>query len=177
VDWSTNWSLGLVELWTGNPDAAAAAIRRGIVLAPNLPLQHSFLAFAEIARGEYDEAGRELELNERLLGPNRTVISLIDTAYGYGRIGRSDDARRVFNESEALAADQDIGAGGWAAAYLAIGDEAAALESLRQGAEKARNKVPDAGIFTLMNLRMNATADPVPERPEFVAVRRQLTGE
>jgi hypothetical protein len=98
-------------------------------------------------------------------------------SYSYGRIGRRADAERLFAEIEAIAADQDIGAGGWAMAYLAIGDQAKALEQLKLGAERARNKVLDPGFFQLMNLRMNVTNDAVLEQPEFVAVLAELTGD
>ena len=177
LDWVANWNLGIVLLYAGDADAAATAFRRGIELAPALSLQHSWLAWAEIARGNPEEAGRELELVERLLGENRTIISLVDTVYSYGRIGRKADAQRVFAEIQTLAAKQDIGAGGWAAVYLGIGDRQKALEQLELGAQRAHDKVLDQGFFTLMNIRMDVTRDPVLEQPEFVAVRNRLTGD
>ena len=175
--WATHWNLGIVLLYAEEPDQAVAAFKRGIELAPTLPLQRSWLAWAEIARGNNDEALSELQLQETLLGTNRAIISLVDTVYAYGRLGRSVDAAKMFAEIQTLAANQDIGAGGWAAAYLGIGDQQKALEQLHLGAERARNKVLDPGFFTLMNIRMNPTNDPVLEQPEFAAVRAQLTGD
>jgi serine/threonine-protein kinase len=171
------WNLGMVSAYAGEYDAAAAALRRAIDIASAPPLFHSWLAFAEIGRGNPEEAARELELAERLLGDNRAIIYLLDMLYGYGRIGRSADAERIFAEIQAIAASQDIGAGGWAMAYLGIGDEEKALEHLRIGAQRARDKVLDPGFFQLMNIRMNVIDDPVLEQPEFVEVRAQLTGD
>jgi TolB-like protein/Tfp pilus assembly protein PilF len=176
-NWGAHWNLGIALLYAGDADKAVAAFHRGIELAPALPLQHSWLAFAEIARNNRDAALRELQLNETLLGSNRAVISLVDTAYGYSRIGRSADAARLFAEIQTLAQKQDIGTGGWASAYLGIGDQQKALEQLRLGAERARTKTLDPGFFTLMNIRMNVTRDPVLEQPEFAAVRAALTGD
>jgi len=177
ADWASRWRLGMVLLYAREEDKAIAAFRRGIEIAPTLSLQHSWLAFAEIARGNHDEALRELQLTETLLGNNRAIISLVDLIYAYGRIGRSADAARLFAEIQALAKTQDIGTGGWASAYLGIGDQQKALEQLRLGAERARNHMLDPGFFTLMNIRMNPTRDPVLEQPEFVAVRAALTGD
>ncbi len=111
------------------------------------------------------------------MGPNPPLLLLIDIAYAYGRIGERGDAERIFAEISGIANEQDIGAGGWAAVHLAVGDEQTALEWLEVGAEKALNQEPDPGFFTLMNLRMNVTGDPVLERPEFVDVRNRLRGD
>jgi Flp pilus assembly protein TadD len=154
-----------------------AALRRSIELGPTWSSARSWLAWAEIARGNSADALRELEVAEELLGPNRSIINLLDILYGYGRLGRTVEAQRLFNELEGLAATQDLGAGGWAMAYLAIGENEKALEQLELGVERARAKVLDPGFFQLMNLRMNVTNDPVLEQPEFVAVRAELTGD
>ena len=67
-------------------------------------------------------------------------------------------------------------AGGWALTHLAVGNLDEALEWLERGAEKASRQEPDAGYYSLMNLRMNYTNDSVLERPEFVDVRNRLRG-
>lgn len=175
--WDSHWGLGIVRSYAGDYDAAVGDFRRGIELAPALSLQHSWLAMAEIGRGNLDEASRALEDAEQLLGNNRSIISLVDILYGYGRVGRRADAERLFAEIQSLTAGQDIGAGGWALAYLGIGDQARALEQLRLGAERARDKVLDQGFFSLMNIRMNYTGDPALEQSEFAAVRAELTGD
>jgi TolB-like protein/Tfp pilus assembly protein PilF len=171
------WNLGIVSSYARQYDAAADALRRAIGLAPSPPLFHSWLAFAEIGRNNSAEALRELQLVERLLGQNRAIIYLVDMIYSYGRLGRSADVERIFAEIQEIAATQDIGAGGWAMTYLALGEEEKALEQLRIGAQRARDKVLDPGFFQLMNLRVNVIDDPVLEQPEFVEVRAQLTGD
>jgi tetratricopeptide (TPR) repeat protein len=174
--WSAHWNLGIVLTYDGQYDRAVEAFRKGIDLAPTLPLQHSWLAMAEIARGNTADALSELQLAEQLLGNNRAVISLVDLIYGYGRIGRLEDAQRLFDEVESMAEQQDPGAGGWALAYLGIGDDARALEWLQVGADKAADKQLDSGFFSLMNLRVNFTADPRLEQAQFVELRNRLSG-
>ncbi len=122
-------------------------------------------------------ARQELELTENLLGEQRPVIYLLDTSYAYGRLGDTGSAQRLFAEISAAAKEQEIGAGGWAIANMAIGNYDEALTWLRTGAEKAARHEIDAGMFSLMNLKMNITADPVLERPEFVEVRERLRGD
>jgi TolB-like protein len=176
-NWSGPWMLGIVLLYDGQTDAAATAFRRGIELAPPLSLQHSWLAQAEIVRGNNAEAQRELALAETMLGGNRALISLVDLLYGYSRLGMRDEVARLYAEIEPLAQQQDIGTGGWAAVYLGIGDQEKALEQLRLGVQRARDHVIDQGFFTLMNIRMNVTRDPVLDQPEFAALREQLEGD
>jgi hypothetical protein len=51
------------------------------------------------------------------------------------------------------------------------------LQYLREAAQKAARHEVDAGMFSLMNLRMNYTADPLLETAEFAEVRAQLKGD
>ncbi len=140
-------------------------------------MQRSWLGISEAALGDQAAAREALELAEQLLGSNRSIISLVDIAYGYGRIGDRDTAERLVDEVSARSeGGQDIGAGGWALASLAVGNVDEALEWLEEGAAKASRHEPDAGYYSLMNLKMNYAADPVLERPEFVDVRSRLRG-
>ena len=71
---------------------------------------------------------------------------------------------------------EEIGTGGRAILYLAQGDEKAALNSLEAGVENARDKTIDPSLYSLMNIKLNYNNNPVLEKPEFVALRKQLTG-
>jgi TolB-like protein/Flp pilus assembly protein TadD len=178
--WAGHMDHGQQLLYQGRYDAAVAELREAIALNTLSPTIRYWLAFAEIARGNIDEAKRNLELTEQVLDPSLpiAITSLPGRAYAYGRIGDSANARRLVDEMRAQA-DQghDFGAGGWAFANLAIGDEAEALTWLRRGIEKASRHEPDAGYFMLMNIKMNFTNDPVLEQPEFVDARNGLRGD
>lgn len=176
LDWQGPWNLGIVLNYAGRYDEAAASFRKGVEIAPAQAVLHTWLAYTETARGNYDAAREELQLTDQLL-IDRTIIYLTDAAYVYGRIGDAENARRLYEEIEGIAADEEIGAGGWALASLGIGDYDEALRWLNIGADKASRHELDAGMFSLMNLKLNFTADPVLERPEFVDVRNRIRGD
>jgi tetratricopeptide (TPR) repeat protein len=177
LDWVGQWSLGIVLNYAGRYDEAVAALRESIAMAPAVAVQHPWLASTEIARGNAAAARQEYLLTEALLGDDRPVLYLLDLAHGYGRIGDRERAQRLYDEIVRVAADQEIGAGGWALASMAVGDYAEALRWLNVGADKAVRHELDAGMFSLMNLKLNFTNDPVLERPEFVEVRSRLRGD
>jgi hypothetical protein len=62
-------------------------------------------------------------------------------------------------------------------AYLAVGDEARALEWLEIAAEKAANHEPDEDATVLVALKTNVTNDPVLRQPEFVDVMSRIRGD
>ncbi len=112
-----------------------------------------------------------------MLGDNPPIVFLPEMAYAYRRLGRRDEAERLFARIEAAAKDRDIGTGGWALAYLAIGDEKRALEQLEAAAVKVRNHEPDAGYLSLMNLKMNFLDDPLVTTPRFAEVLARIRGD
>jgi TolB-like protein len=178
LDWSSHFTLGVVLNYAGDYAAAIEALENGIALSPSLSLQHSWLGLTHIALGNSDDGARELALAEQLLGQNRSIVSLLDIAYGYGRIGDEDNARRLFQEIiAAVDSGQDIGTGGMALAQAAIGEYDQTLDWLRRGADRAANHEQDAGFYSLMNLKLNFSNDPILEQPEFVEVRSRLRGD
>jgi tetratricopeptide (TPR) repeat protein len=170
-------SLGVSQAYTGDIANAIVTLRRAAELAPALPLIPVWIAYNHISLGNDDEALGELRMSEQLLGNNRQIVYLPELAYSYSRIGRSDDVARVVAEMREIEDSNALGAGAWAMAYLAIGDEVSALEQLEIVAEKARNHEPDQGYLNAMNLRMNFLNDARLEQPEFVDVLSRLQGD
>jgi tetratricopeptide (TPR) repeat protein len=169
--------LGVSYAYAKNCDAAVRSLQRGQELAPALALIQAWKAYIEAAQGHVDNAAAELALTEQLLGADRPVVYLPELAYSYSRIGRRADVARLMAEIEALDDPDDFGAGAWAVAYLATGDEARALEQLEVVAEEAGNHVPDQGYLNVMNLKMNYLDDPTLEKPEFVDVLARISGD
>ena len=66
------------------------------------------------------------------------------------------------------------GAGQWALAYLAVGENDRALGWLTCVVEKAEAQEGDQGYFATNTIRGNVLNDPVLERPEFAAARERL---
>src|SRR5690606_2596345 len=137
-----------------------------------------WLARMEIARGNRAAALEHLRRSETISAAQRQALFLPTWAYLYGRLGESNDARRIFSEMEQReAAGTRFGSGGWALAHLAVGDEARALEALADAARKAAARELDEGFFSLMALRANVTNDAVLRQDRFADVLARITGE
>jgi serine/threonine-protein kinase len=180
LDWAARTNYGQQLLYAGQYDAAAAELREAAALNSLLPVVYFWLAFAEIARGNFAEAERNLASTEQALDPRLpiAITSLPARAYAYGRIGDRANAQRLFDEMTGRVDEGvDFGAGGWAFANLGVGDEEEALAWIRRGVERAARHEIDAGHLTLMNIKMNITDDPVLKQQEFVDLRNRLRGD
>ena len=135
------------------------------------------MAYAELGRGNEAAALQATRASERLLGDGGTHIAKPELAKLYGQLGQMEDAQRLFADISAIAETEEIGAGAWATAYLAIGEYERSLEWLRVAVDKVRNHEPDQGFYNLMHLKTNISSHPVLERSEFVEVRRGLEPE
>jgi TolB-like protein len=176
-DQGAHLGLGVLYAYAGDRPASIRSLGRALALAPTNPLSRVWLAYNAIALGNLVEALADLQAVEQLLGDNRPIVLLPELAYAYARIGRSDDARRLFAEIQALGSKSDIGAGTWALAYVAIGDDKQALRSLETMVQKARKHEPDQGYINVMNLKMNFLADPHIKEPAFADVLSRIRGD
>ena len=82
----------------------------------------------------------------------------------------------LFQQIQNVADERSVGAGTWALAYLAIGAERQALESLDDLLEKIENHQPDTGFFNDMLIKHNISGDPVLEEPRFKERRDRIRG-
>jgi serine/threonine-protein kinase len=168
---------GIVYGYARNYDAAVADLRRAQDLLPANPLVSNWLAYVEISRGNEAEALAALEFTRRLLGDDVNLAFWAEFAYAYHRLGRQDEAERFYRDIERVATTRSIGAGTWAVASLAIGDNQKALDWLRQVADKARKHEIDEGFYAVMNLKMDFTNDPLLKEPEFAEALDRIRGD
>jgi TolB-like protein/Tfp pilus assembly protein PilF len=165
--------LGFAQLYARNFDAAAASLRIGAEFEGGAAdTYRAWLVTAEIARGDRDAALRELEQLEQRRSTVGVSLTPGAMAYEYSLLGRRDDAERLARE-----AIEAAGTEGPVAAYLALGDLAAALERLERAAERAERHEPDPRFYWVAGLDANLTGDPVLERPEFAAVLARIRGD
>jgi len=172
--WSQYHFLGLTHGYLGEHDAAIESLRKSVELGSVSPITYQWLAFMEIARGNPAVGLNQLQFTEQLMGENKILVTLPEIAYAYARIGRTGDAHRLFDEIREMAVDREVGAGAWALAYLAIGDQESALEWLEVAVEKIENHEADPGFYNLMLMKMNVMGDPILDQLEFVEVRSRL---
>lgn len=169
---------GWASIYQGRYDDAAREFTTVVNNNPGFLLARDFLARAQVARGEAAAALDQLRIADRIAVSERQLTFFPTLAYSFGRLGQTSDAMRLFDQMLVEeAAGTRFGAGGWAMAHLAVGDEARALEQLRIAARKAREHQPDEGFFMLMELRMNITNDDVLRRPEFAQVLASIKGD
>jgi len=167
------FSVSHTLFWSGDYEGAANAIAQVLDMHPPIADAHWGLSQIEIVRGNHAKALEEVRLAERLYGDDSFLAPsfLAELAYTYGLAGSHEDAVQVFNRIETMADEYSVGMATWAMAYLAIGDQASALEWITRAADK---KMPDEGIWMGWMLRRNILADPTLEQPEFVSVRSRL---
>ena len=164
--------------YAGEFEAATELLKRVIAAQPTDLLARDWMALMAVRRGEPAAAIKQIELSEKMAGANLPFVFLPEWAYIYGRAGRKADAERLFRKIEtAVERGVQPGTGGWAMAYLGVGDEKQALDWLEEAARKAANHEPEAGNLALMNLRMNVTDDPVLKKPEFADVLSRIKGD
>jgi TolB-like protein len=162
IDPSNSWShlhLGILLAYAGDRNASRRALQRSLELLA-LPLTRAWLAYDAVAVGDREAARNELQQVEQMLGSEPPVIYLPELAYAYARIGRNDDAQRLFAQLQTAAKTQNVGAGALALGYLAVGDDERALAYLEEVAKEAHDHEPDAAFLAVMNLKMNFLADP-----------------
>jgi len=175
-DWSVHWCLATALAYAGEYRAASETHRQAITLNPLVPVLHSWAAYIHVALGEKAEALSELKLTEQLMAENRDLVSLPELAYSYSRIGRMQDVARLLGEIESRAAKLDTSAGIAAMVHLAQGDAERAAQSLETAIAEAGQHRIELGFWPLINIKMNATADPVLEEPRFVGLRDRIRG-
>jgi tetratricopeptide (TPR) repeat protein len=170
-------NLGVIYAYADDRAASTRSMRRALDLAPTNTLARAFLAYNAVAVGDSESALAELQRLERLLGDNPPTAFLPEIAYAYSRIGRTEDAKRLVTRINAIGTERDLGHGARALAYLAVGDEAHALDELELAAAKTRNHESDVSGVTLMNLRMNFLNDPLISTPRFSEVLERIRGD
>jgi len=175
-NWGAHYSLGFIPRLSRNSAAAADAFRTATELNPTNMAPRIELALEEANLGNFSEAVAQLRIAEQL-EPKEHAFVNARLAYGYSRAGRTEDAKRLFDEYQrALPAycRTIVCVSGdletivvWA--YLAIGDDQQALEAIQQLTETQNGL-----SLWAHELRVNAWNDPILDQPEFVEVRSRL---
>jgi TolB-like protein len=173
---NTQSQLGTSLHALGEFDRAAEAFQAALDLDPSFLGTYTQFAQLEAARGNNDAALRRLEIAEGLLAPDNAT-RIIQMAGTYARLGRPDDALRMYRLIEAIDREQAESDARWAVAYLAIGDEDEAYSRLTNAIE---NQVP-SGLYpynavrvAFTNLKSNVWGLPALEEPRFVELRDRI---
>ena len=119
----------------------------------------------------------ELKRRNVYLGDNPPVVFLPEMAYAYGRLGRSDDAQRLFalHRSSCQGARHRHRRVDARLSRHRRREECA--RAARGGGAKVRKHEADAGYLSLMNLKMNFLADPLVATPRFAEALARIRGD
>ncbi|MBI4477777.1 MAG: protein kinase [Acidobacteria bacterium] len=144
-------------------EPAREQLARSIEVDPTFAVSLVYLAELEARLGNADYA---LELSHRALDVSgRTSFFLGLHALVLGRLGRTDDARRVLSELEARAAREYVAPTALITARAAVGDLDRAIEQLQIG---LRDRTPGLPTYTAI-----ATMDLLHAHPGFQDFARQ----
>jgi len=171
---TSTFILGIALAVAGNTDDAVESLRELIESVPSVGSYRMWLAQVEIGRGNHAEALEELRIAEQLQVANPNPVSVAALLYGYGRLGRQENAMRLFEQLQEISASRSVGAGSWVLAHLGVGDTDEALDWLRLGVERIENQEPDEGYFHLMMVKTNAWSDPTLDTPPFRELRDRM---
>jgi tetratricopeptide (TPR) repeat protein len=172
--------MGFQYGYAKNFAAAINEFRRGIELAPAYPLNYTWIAYMELARGDVLAARRSLAMAEDLLGDGQLpLVYLPELLYAYSRLGDRERAAQMRAQVYAYGADPvDVfGLGGMAMVHFALGERDKALDDLDRLSKRAKRHQIDAGFINVMNLKLNFTEDPALREPRIQQALARITGD
>lgn len=172
--------LWLAYVYQGDTERALAALNDHLNLHPRQGPARLALGMVEARRGNSAEAANAFRSLEELFASmprqSAAATTMANLAYGYSRIGDSQNAMRFYREVQKLADESFVDAGTLALANLAIGADQQALAWLDRAIAAIENEQPSAGWFSLMIIKHNATGDPVLEEPRYRERRERIRG-
>jgi tetratricopeptide (TPR) repeat protein len=155
----------------GDHRGAIDAYNRASVRGPGSPLPYLHRAMPEIALGEEAHALEGLNLADQLLPDAAPPQLHMHLAYGFSRLGRREDAKRVVDRVKGRAAGIFFDPIIWVWGHLALGEPARALQLLSQAVENPQHRQE---IFVRTFIKQNSWSDPVLEEPDFAIARKGL---
>jgi TolB-like protein/Flp pilus assembly protein TadD len=163
--------LAITYLEVGQPEAALPQYGQAVELLPHSMSFVLNLALLEQTLGKHELALAHARIGERLVHNTLNPAGFAMAANAYGYAGDHASAARMNELIESAAETRRVASAVRVLGYLGIGDETRALHWLRQLAE---HRDPHEAYFGHLSLKGNWYADPILEKPQFVAVRKKL---
>jgi tetratricopeptide (TPR) repeat protein len=166
-------NVGPLLFLAGRSDLARDLQLRQIDLDPVAAWRRQVVAFYEALLGNTGEFLRQQRIVEQLLAnlPDDQFFGYAYMGvYAYGRLGRHDDARRVFETFMPRIPEDSSPPMLWVMAYLGIGDADRAYEHAKVLAAQPRMSWPGWQLW----LALNPMNEPALEQPRFLELRRKL---
>ena len=156
----------------GDHQGAIDAYNRASALRPGSPLPYLHRGMPELRLGHEARALEGLRLADQLLPDAAPPQLHMHLAYGFSRVGRHEDARRVVDRVKGKTAAIFVDPIVWVWGHLALGERAQALRLLKQTVEQTQYRQE---IFVRTFIKQNSWSDPVLDEQGFVEARKGLS--
>lgn len=166
--------LGLSRHVAGDHLASLEDYRRARMAHPESPLPYLHGAIPKVALGQEASALESLKVAQQLLPGEAAPAIHFHLAYGFARLGQTEDAQRITSRMKKTMGDRFVDPVIWALAAMANGDPNQALKWLAKSAEQPEYRQE---VFGEALLRQNWWQDPILEEPRFVELRDRLGHE
>jgi len=163
--------LAYILFFRGDLDGALAAARRAVSLMPTYVMGHAIIGIIEAMRGNRAEALEATRLAEHLMRDFINPAIVGQLAANYMVAEDPEGVERIHRRIEEMASRGHVPHVAWIWVYLAIGDEARALEHLKAAGNNPESYV---GHFGLMMVKFNLQRFAVLDEPRFREARAGL---
>ena len=155
-----NALVGWVAFYSRRLDDAIRQYRLTIEMEPNFPVAHSFLAYAYLAQGRYEESRDEFLT---IKGYRSASGGL---GYAFARCGQRDQAQLVLAEMDVHATTMYVSSFSRAMVHIGLGDRPAALDALERACEERGYTFSYAAVAPIV--------DDVRGEPRFAAILQRM---
>ncbi len=160
LQWRLGYRYYLIRQW----DRAIEQCQSALELDPHYFAALAFLAFSRLQQGGFDEAILTLENAARFMG--RGPLSLGWLGLGYGRSGRTEEAKRILAELQEVARQTYVLPSSIAEVHIGLGDLDGAFEWFGKAIDE-RDK------FAL-HIHVDPTFDALRTDPRYPALIRRM---
>ena len=158
-----NAELGGDLYWARQYDQAIQQLSKAIEMEPRFAYAHSWLGFAYEQKGMRKEAIEEFQ---KAVALSRGSAFRAALSYGYGRAGRTTEARKISDELTRRASQAYVSPYDMAVIYVGLGEKEQALKSLEK-AFAVREPALDL-------LKIEPALDPLRSDPRFNVLVHQV---
>ncbi len=145
-------------------DEAIDQYKKSLQVDANFAIAHKGLAEVYVQKGMNDEAVAEIEKAIKLSG-RRSIFILDDLGYIYARAGKRDDAMKMLEDLDRIAADEYVPAYCRVVFYAALGDKEKALTWLEKAYEERS---------FLVYLKVDPAFDTIRKEKRFVTIQEKM---
>jgi TolB-like protein/DNA-binding winged helix-turn-helix (wHTH) protein/Tfp pilus assembly protein PilF len=161
---SINFSLGWRLYMARQYDRAIQQLRNTSEMDPSYELPHLVLGMSYAQKGNYDAAIPELRKAVELSHGTPLMVSALANAYA--RSGSKQEAEKLLTQLSAAAGTQYVSPYYFALAYVGLGENDKAMDSLERAFADRSNG--------LVFLKVEPALDSLRQNPRFLALQRKL---